>query len=237
MHHVVVEEWSTRHSVLHARDARAKFIVTLVFLVALGVAYKGIWMLALALLIAIFASKLPISGLLLRAAAILPFSATFALVSWFAGDPARGLLLIAKSYLSATAALLLIGTTPLPVLLRGLESLGVPRFLTLVIQFLYRYLFVLTGQARNMRIAARCRSGTEANYSGLRFQAAAGALSVLFARSYLRAEGIHRAMTARGFAGHFPLRNAGRFGPIDFAFTLIGSLVLASIWYGNVRGY
>ena len=92
---------------------------------------------------------------------MLPFSLVFAAVCWLAGDPARGLALAIKSYLSALAVLILVATTPLPALLGGLESLGAPRFLLMVAQFLYRYLFVISEEAQHMRIAAASRGAAE----------------------------------------------------------------------------
>ena len=57
-----------------------------------------------------------------------------------------------------------------------------------------------------------------------RFRSAAGALAVLFARSYGRAEEIHRAMLARGFRGHFQPLFALHFGSQDAAFVVFASL-------------
>jgi cobalt/nickel transport system permease protein len=53
------------------------------------------------------------------------------------------------------------------------------------------------------------------------FRAAAGMLAVLFAKSYQRAEGVHRAMVARGFRGSFPLMAPQRLAPADAAFLLL----------------
>ena len=125
-------------------------------------------------------ARLPLAGLLARACLVLPFTAVFALVSWIAGDANRAVALILKSYLSATAVLLLVSTTPVPLLLRGLEMSGVPRFLLMVAQFLYRYLFVISEEAQDLGTAARSRG---ASVSGIlahraRFQAAGGALAL-----------------------------------------------------------
>lgn len=230
MHHVVLDHWSRRKSLLHARDARAKILAALAFLVCVattampsplpGVAYGCL------LLAGLLLSRLPLLGLLLRAAVVLPFTATFAAMTLLAGDPGRAFELLQKSYLSATAVLLLAATTPLPELLRGLEALGAPRFVLLVIQFLYRYLFVISEQAQHMRLAAMCR-GSESRPSSLRrswLAAAAGAIAVLFGRSYARAEAIHTAMLARGYRGHVPLLSAPTFRLADGAFLLLGIL-------------
>ena len=226
MHHVTLERWSRGSSRLHRLDPRVKTAALLAFLVALATTYRhlaataAVWTLGLCLLAA--AARLPLAGVLARAGIVLPFSAVFALVSWAAGDPGRAASLVIKSYLSAAAVLLLVGTTPMPQLLRGLEMSGVPRFLLMVAQFLYRYLFVISEEAQHMRTAAAARG---ASVRGLlahraRFRAAAGALAVLFSRSYARAEEIHRAMLARGFQGHFHPLRAPRLRTADVLFLL-----------------
>ena len=138
----------------------------------------------------------------------------------------RALGLVEKSYLSTVAVLLVAGTTSLPALLRGLELLGAPRLVVLVAQFLYRYLFVISEQAQHMRLAAAARQGDPKVHRKGRFRAAAGALAVLFARSYYRAEGIHRAMLARAFTGRFPLLNSPRFHLTDGIFALATAALL-----------
>jgi energy-coupling factor transporter transmembrane protein EcfT len=47
-------------------------------------------------------------------------------------------------------------------------------------------------------------------------------LAVLFARSYARAEEIHRAMLARGFPGYFRPLTELHFHPGDVIFLAIG---------------
>lgn len=225
MHHVVVERWSRGASPLHARDARAKLIVLVAFLMAVSTtpppAQWAFPAYAALLAIAIFAARLPLAALVRRAMLVLPFSATFALITWIGGDPLRALALGEKSFLSGLAALLLIATTPLPDLLRGLESFAVPRPLILVVQFIYRYLFVISEQAQHMHLAARSR--------GASFRASAGALGVLFARSWERADGIYRAMLARGFDGRFHAFRAPRFRASDAAFVLFSALAPVAI--------
>ena len=53
---------------------------------------------------------------------------------------------------------------------------------------------------------------------------AAGALAVLFARSYARAGEIHRAMLARGFPGYFRPLIELHFHPGDVMFLALGVL-------------
>ena len=230
MHHVVLERWSRGASPIHRRDPRAKIAALAAFLVVLATARQSLPALALALFLflcgGLLWARLPLAAALARACIVLPFTLLFAGISWLSGDPARGLALALKSYLSALAVLLVVSTTALPVLLRGLEMTGAPRFLLMVAQFLYRYLFVISEEAQHMSKAAASRGASVRGMvgNGARFRAAAGALAVLFARSYGRAEDIHRAMLARGFRGHFQPLFALRFRKSDAAFAVLASL-------------
>jgi energy-coupling factor transporter transmembrane protein EcfT len=52
---------------------------------------------------------------------------------------------------------------------------------------------------------------------------------VLFARSAERADGIYRAMAARGFSGHFSLLSPQSFRIADFAFLFAALVISAGI--------
>lgn len=230
MHHAALDRWSRGSSPLHARDARVKLVLLVAFLAAVAttprLAPEYLAAYGAAVLAGVMLAGLPLAAVLLRAAVVLPFSVTFAGFSLLAGDSPRAYALVAKSYLSAAAVLIVAGSTPLPKLLRSLERLRVPRFLVLVVQFLYRYLFVISEQAQHMRLAAQSRGGW-------RFRLAAGAVAVLFARSYARAEGVHRAMLARGFQGSVTLLAPERAGWKDWALLAAGLLTVAVMRFGG----
>jgi len=218
-------------SPLHRRDPRAKLAALLIFLVVLStthpeaqLAFAGY---AVMLLIAVNRARLPILGIAGRAALILPFSATFALLTWWSGDSMRARALAEKSFLSGMAALLLVATTPLTGWTAALESWRVPKMLILVIQFVYRYLFVIAEQAQRMRWAALCRKGSRRD--SFDFSTAAGLVGVLFARSWQRADGIYHSMLARGFRGRFVPAAPSPFGSSDalfFSACLAGCLAI-----------
>lgn len=231
MHHVVLDRWSRRDSIIHRLDPRAKIAGAAVLLLGISVLHPVAIapgaLLAAALLAIILVARLPVQSVFFRAAIVLPFSAVFALAACLAGDPARAISIAVKSYLSCLCVLALVATTPLPALLRGLEWLRVPVLLITVAQFLYRYLFVISEQAQHMMAAARCR-GAHAGARRIRFQAAAGAVGVLFARSYARAEGVQRAMAARGYSGRFPSTHLARSRTADFVYVSAATAVAAA---------
>ncbi len=175
----------------------------------------------------IMVSRVSISGLLLRAAIVLPFSATFAAISIFGGDALRGSSLVIKTYLSALFVLLLMATTPLPKLVDALHRLRAPPLFVQVLQLLWRYLFLIVEQAQHMRLAAVSRGGRA------RFGSAAGAVAVLFARSYQRAESIQRAMLSRAHSGREFLYDTSVIRLPDFGFMLGVTLfaALVSYWF------
>jgi cobalt/nickel transport system permease protein len=193
--HLLVDQWSRRSSPLHTLGAHYKLAALLTILVSISLAPPTFLFLAAIFLLATTQlSRLPVTDLLKRAALVLPFSAAIAITAWLSGDPTRAAILLTKSYLSALAALLFAATTPLPAWTAALHSWRVPSALISTIQFVYRYLFVIAEEAQTMRAAARARGG-------FRFTAATGALGVLFARSWQRAEAVHRSMLARGYRG------------------------------------
>jgi cobalt/nickel transport system permease protein len=220
--HLALEEWSRGHSSLHGCDARAKLLAALVLLVAVAHAPCPDWT-ALARLCAVVLclaasaaalARLPFAGLLARAALVLPFSLAFALAAWWSGEFEHAAVLAAKSYLSACLTLLLAATTTLESLTGGLARLRLPAFLLEVVQLLYRYLFLTLAEVQRMRLAAAARGGQRS------FLLASGTVAVLFARSYGRAEGVHRAMLARGYQGAPRAGRLTRFKAPDLALTL-----------------
>lgn len=238
MHHVVLEEWNRRPGWLQRRDARAKLIVLLAYLVALAT-MPSLGPGAVASFAAVAGAgaalgRLPAAGVMMRAAAVLPFTLFFAAGAWLSGAPGKGADLVLRSYLSAVAVLVAMGTTPMAGLLRAMEWLGAPRFLLLVVHFLYRYLFVLSEQAQHMRLAAASRGLDRAGFRRSRslWKAAAGALAVLFARSQARAEAIHRAMLARGYAGRILWLRAERMAAGDWLFAVAGLALCAGLRAG-----
>lgn len=171
-------------------------------------------------------ARLPVAGVLSRAAAVLPFSGLFASVRAFMGEPEQAVALVIKSYTSAVIVILLVGTLGLPRFLYALSRLGLPKPLVLTIQFLYRYLLVLGAEAQAMLRAAQCRLGGA--HRDATFSAASGSVSVLFARAYGRAERIHGAMLSRGFDGQMRELRREHFVAADLIVPIAAVLVLTT---------
>jgi cobalt/nickel transport system permease protein len=202
-----LDDWSRSDSWLHRRDPRAKLLSTFFVLVALAMMPAreparlglGICVACAILTAAAIGARLPVLAVLARGWVVLPFTGLFALLAWIGGDPHRAISLLAKSWLSAVAVVLLMASTPLERLFAGLEKMGLPVLLVSVVQFVWRYLQVAFAQLDRVQIARAARGGER------RFAFATSTVAVLFASSAARAERVHWALLSRGGESHFPL--------------------------------
>ena len=133
-------------------------------------------------------------------------------------------LVTAKATIGALSAVLLAATTSFPDILHGLERLRVPRLLTVIAGFMYRYVFVIADEARRMRAALAARAYRPRHLGQV---AALGRMvTALFLRSYERGERVYLAMLARGYAGAMPRLAVLAFRRADTAFLATLALTL-----------
>jgi cobalt/nickel transport system permease protein len=153
------------------------------------------------------------------------------LVGWSAsweGLEAVGSILL-KSWVSVLAAVVLTATTPATELVRGLQGLHVPRLLTAVVFFTYRYLFAIGEEAQRLMRGRESRSARIEEYrSGGRIRWRARItghlVGSLFLRSFERSERVYAAMQARGYDGELRFLAQPAVEPRE---TVIGVLVVA----------
>ncbi|MEV6704339.1 cobalt ECF transporter T component CbiQ [Micromonospora wenchangensis] len=110
--------------------------------------------------------------------------------------------IVAKGTLGVLASLLLAATTTTRDLIVGLDRLRCPQIVTQIATFMLRYLDVLVGEARRMRVARISRGDDPRFLWQLRgFAAGVGAL---FLRAFERGERVYLAMLSRGYTGRMP---------------------------------
>ena len=219
MRHAFLDEYSGLRSPVHQLDPRVKLVgFTALVIVCVSTppdlypafaAYLGLEA-ALVLL-----SRLPWKHVLKRMLVVLPFILVVAAFLPFfrqgGGSYNLGPLTVSghgltvlwnvaiKSTVSVLAVILLSSSTPFPDLLRGMEKMGVPRLLTTLLSFTYRYIFVLVDEMQRMRRARDSRG-----WSGKwlwQARVIGHMVAALFLRSYERGERVYAAMLARGYDG------------------------------------
>lgn len=114
--------------------------------------------------------------------------------------------IIVRGLLSMQALLILIRTIGFVGIVRAMARLGIPKFLVTQLLMVFRYIRVLIEEGLTMKAARDARSFGRRHLSIHLWGVLIGQL---FLRSVDRAERVHRAMLARGFAGE-----------IDFSYRL-----------------
>ncbi len=242
MKHAFLDEYSGLHSPIHQLDPRAKllgFAALIVICVSTPPDLYPTFALYLGLELSLIAiSRLPWRHVAKRMLAVLPFVLVVALFLPFFNQgggsynlgplsvSAHGLLVLwnvaAKSTVSVLAVILLSSTTPFPELLKGMERLKVPRLLTTIMSFMYRYIFVLVDETQRMR-RARDSRGWGGRWLW-QTKVIGHMIAALFLRSYERGERVYAAMLARGYDGGVRTIYLYEFGAMELGFLALAAL-------------
>ncbi|MBN1579653.1 MAG: cobalt ECF transporter T component CbiQ [Anaerolineae bacterium] len=218
----ILDPYRPGHSLIHRLDPRLKLLAVLAFVIMTismpPYAWLSLASLAGLILIAGWASCIPLLGILKRSAVVLPFAGLVAislpftqtgqvvwsghLWGWELAITAEGLssfiLLMIRAWLSVLSSGLMIATTPFSDLLDAMRALHVPDVLITIISFMYRYLFVLVDEAQRLQVARQARSVGTGQTVWWRAKVLGGMIGSLFIRSYERSERIYNAMLSRG---------------------------------------
>lgn len=226
------------NTALHQLDARAKVLVTIVFIIC--VVSHGRYELAALLPFFIFPavmialSNIPPLFIARKIALLCPF---VLVVGVFNPLFDREILLqlgslnisggwisftsiIVRSILTIGAAFILVGVTGFTSVCQALERLGMPRVFAVQLLFLYRYIFVLADEGSR---ASRARELRSCGKKGLGIHSFGSLIGHLLLRTWQRAERIHMAMLARGFTGEFHANRQSHFGTPEIRFVLAWS--------------
>lgn len=125
------------------------------------------------------------------------------------------LVLLVRTVLTVSAAVLLVATTGIMDISLALQQLGMPRALVVQLFFMVRYLFVL---AEDAAMAVRARRLRSFGSKGMEWRPFAAMLTHLLLRSWERAERIHMAMLARGGGWCLQTNSRFRFGGQEWCY-------------------
>lgn len=198
-----------------------------------------IWLLA-AIPLGWIARRALIEAPFLVLAVLLPFAeggqrVPVAGVSLSVAGLLAGWNIVVKGTLGVLTSLTLAATTSPRDLLLGLQRLRVPATVTTIATLMLRYIDVIVGEARRMRIARISRG----HNPRLLWQAGATARGVgsLFLRSYERGERVHLAMLARGWNGQLPMLSERATGHREWLLGMspvaVAALLVGWAWWGS----
>lgn len=110
-----------------------------------------------------------------------------------------GLLVLCKAMGAVSAMYFLSMNTPMTDLTMALERLHVPRLFVELTELIYRFIFLLAGEAGRIRVAQEARLGYR-DFKGS-MQALGTLLSTVFVRSLRRGDRVFSALESRGYTG------------------------------------
>ncbi len=254
MKHSFLDKYSNLKSLIHRLDPRVKIISFLIYILFVistlptdflqFAIYLGI------IFIVILISRVPLGYVFRRSCIIVPFVLLIAVfIPFFKKDQIGGgynlgvfhltvsysglwILwnVLIKSWLATLAMIVLSSTTKFPMLLRGLESLWIPKILIMLLSFMYRYIFVLVDEGMRMEQARNSR------YFGgehlRQIKVIGNIIGLLFIRAYERGERVYQSMVARGFDGETKTLNRLKLIGWDvyFCVVFLGTLITVKIW-------
>jgi cobalt/nickel transport system permease protein len=255
MHSDAFDRYHHKHSFIHRLDPRIKVVITIAFIISNALLPDGAWIaFALAWLFILIAnafSQLGIGFTFRRSFIAFPFAlaaitvlfsipgkpvSSFQFLMWNFTITDAGLLrfvsIVIRSWLSVQMAILLVAVTEFPKIIHALTHLRVPAIITMIISFLYRYLFVLTDEVMRLLRARQARSAASPGQrSGgsmqWRARIAGHMAGQLFLRSYERSDRIYNAMLSRGYKGELMTIHPHHFHASDWL--ICGLSILAMI--------
>lgn len=247
MSHFDPERYSRISSPVHLWDPRARALSLFLLIGCLAIAgsiHQAIAGLIISLVL-VNVSRFPFAHVLrfmkwpviflLPLAVILPFTgdggkiASLPLmhISYSSQGAYLGLLFLIRGIGASLVAIVLVGAAPFTVTIQALHDLGLPSSLSQIFLFAYRYVFLLNEELLTMSQSMSCKGFTKC--SDLRTaRVLAMSLTMLFIRSYERAEAVYLAMLSRGYRGELSCRGRAKIDRSDF----VKALMVAAAAFG-----
>jgi cobalt/nickel transport system permease protein len=230
-----LDRLAQQNTLIHRLDPRAKLLTSIVFLITV-ISFPKYEVAALLPffiypVVLITVGQLPVGFILRKIIVVAPFAFMVGIFNPFldretlvhlgpislSGGWISFVSILLRFCLTIGTAFLLIATTSFHGLCLGLLRLGLPKVLTVQLLFLYRYIFVLGGEA--MRVV-RARALRSFGKRGLGMKVFASVVGHLLLRTMDRAQRVHRAMLSRGFDGEIRVLRPLQIALPDVLFTL-----------------
>ena len=146
--------------------------------------------------------------------------------------------LLIKALITVTFSLFFLMTTRYQHV-AGIISRIFPAPLDQIFLMAYRFLFLTLAMTASLLKSIRSRGGGLMHSLRMQGRVFAGVFALVFIRSFERGERVHKAMTARGFTGSYPLSGeVPRPGISEYGLLVVtGALVTAAVILSPYRGW
>jgi cobalt/nickel transport system permease protein len=222
MHHDFLDKYSDLQSPVHSLDSRVKIVFfSLLIIICVSTPadkFRAFFAYLAILSVVLILSRIPLAHILRKSLVIIPFVLLVSIFLPFLKTDTIGggfslgigniqlnynrLLILwnvmIKSFTAVITLIILTATTGFPNLMKGARGLKAPLILINMLNFFYRYIFVIIDESQRMKRALEARM-----FRGKKLKQAkviGDFLGILFLRSYERGERVYLAMCARGGA-------------------------------------
>lgn len=251
MHIDLTDQYHHKESLIHHLDPRVKVVVTLFFILVIGLVRNGSWIAFGALFIGVLgyatASRLGLFYAVRRSIIAIPFLLAAAPLPFIIPGPAlfsipvlnltisepgtiRFASILIRTFVAVQAGILLTATTHFPDLVWAMCSLRIPRPLVAVIAFMYRYIFVLVDEVLRLMRARAARSpeipGKRKPSLIWRGRVTGSMVGSFFLRSLDRSERVYGAMASRGYDGELRTYSTFQMRGSDWISLVVFSLLI-----------
>jgi cobalt/nickel transport system permease protein len=225
---------------LHRLAPECKLVATVLFVFAIvATPREAVWafgVYAVVIVSLALIAGMPLTALARRLVIEVPFLAFALLLPVFGGTDGAWAAwnIVAKGTLGIAASSVLVATTDTRDLLRALERLRVPKVFVGIASFMVRYLEIVAGDLRAMRVA-RLSRGYDPRWLW-QAKAVAQSAGTLFVRSYERGERVYLAMASRGYAGTLPVtrdRHVNTAWSVALLLPAFAACVALTAWMGR----
>ena len=222
MKHYEIDQYAHSSS-LFQFDPRIKLAcaISLIVVTAFLRSIEAVLVILLFTALLVLASRVPLRHLGKNFVLAIPFIVVPAVALLFTSGPYNAAVMAMRITASVLALTAVISTTPMFDIIKSLRWFRVPRLLSSLLMFTYRFIFVLIDEMDRMKLARMARGYTGRGNLLSRdvFRTLSFTAGMIFVRSNGRATRIYDALLARGYSGEIRTLGSPRVRGRDVAFS------------------
>ncbi len=236
MKHTTIDHFA-KYSPFYRIDPRAKIIGFLLFVICVAL-MQSVPYLVLAFIIIFLVgvgSNIPTGHLVTRYGVSLPFILFASVTLYFTSGTEFALAMFIRISTCVLALIMLTATTDFFDLLKGFQSMKMPKIFSGLLIFMYRFIFLLRDEMHRMSHARKARGfrGGRHLFDREGFRTISYTIGALLVRSSERGNRIYDGMLTRGYDGNVRTLNPMKFGALALVFVVLLSFVSIALLLGD----
>jgi cobalt/nickel transport system permease protein len=236
MKHTTIDHFA-KDSPFYRIDPRAKISGFLLFVVCVALMQSLPFLTLAFIVIFLFGagSNVPTGHLVIRYALSLPFILFASVTLYFSSGTEFALAMFIRISTCVLALITLTATTDFFDLLKGFQSMKMPRIFLGLLMFMYRFIFLLREEMHRMAQARKARGfrGGKHLLDREGFRTISYTIGALLVRSSERGNRIYDGMLTRGYDGSVRTLNPMKFGAVALVFAILLSFISVALLLGD----